>query len=558
MRIRTQTERSGPNERGHLVNAATTVDQLPKTPVRHACCRKKLFLKRFSAQRFVQKKVIKGDAILFKFLSWSIMKHSKMRSKSKSSGLSFSKLEPRQLLASIFHDPATGTLYVAGDSGDNVGEVSVNNGQVVASVDDKQFSAASSTVTDIVFIGYAGDDTFVNSSSRAVSMFGHLGNDTLIGGSGNDNLVGGPGDDIVNGMGGNDRVVGVGGNDTLHGGDGEDRIFGTAGENLIHGGDGNDTIYGGAEADEIHGDDGDDTVYALGGMNKIFGGKGNDALTGGNDADEINGGEGRDAILALGGDDVLYSGPGGTTGGKFSEGDVVRGNSGNDQFFGGGGLDIFLGGEGHDIMTGGSGENRMFGHDGDDTITVGSKQNFIMGGNGEDKVVIKENYAVEKVVPQSNGVTVSGDFMGNVRWLEFNDRIISGQQAVYGIADETNFNSLNNYRDSRNRVALSKPVDLADYARDWSLQMAKNDRLEHSPSSEQVKLLTNGRTQAGENIGWVTDIGQSEAEVAEYFHDQWRNSSSHNANMIKQTFQEVGIGVVKSGGKWWATQIYVG
>lgn len=486
------------------------------------------------------------------------MTQLKRRSHQHSACLSFSKLEPRQLLASIYHNPTTGVLYISGGTGDNVGRVSVENNQVIASVDDKEFSAPNSTVSDIVFIGYAGDDNFVNDSSRSVSMYGHLGNDTLVGGSGNDNLVGGPGNDTVDGRGGDDRVVGVTGNDTLHGGDGNDNIFGTAGVNLIHGGDGNDTIYGSPDADEIHGDAGDDTVYALGGENKIFGGAGNDSLTGGNEADEIDGGEGRDAILALGGDDILSSGPGGKEGGKFSEADIIRGNAGNDQFFGGGGLDIFLGGDGNDTMTGGSGESRMFGHNGDDTITVGSKNNFVMGGNGEDKVITPDNFAPENVIAHTNGVTLSGDFLGNVRWVEFKDRTISGEQAMNSVVDESNFNSLNNYRDSRNRASLSKPVDLAQYARRWSLEMAKKDRLEHSPASEQIKLLTNGRTLAGENVGWVTNIGQTEAEVADHFHDQWRKSPSHNANMLKGEFREVGISIVNRGGKWWATQIYVG
>ena len=472
--------------------------------------------------------------------------------------LSFARLEPRQLLASIYHNPDTGVLYIAGDNGDNVGEVSTDGDRIDARVDDQNFSGQTSTVTEVVFIGYDGDDNFSNDSSLASSMFGHRGNDILSGGEGNDNLVGGPGDDIASGFGGDDRIVGVLGDDTLRGGDGNDKIFGTEGENTLFGGEGDDLIYGGPEADEIHGDAGDDTVYALNGENLIFGGDGNDSLTGGFQDDEIYAGAGRDRVLALGGDDVLHSGPGGVEGGAFEEADVLRGNAGNDTFFGENGLDIFLGGDGDDFMAGGSGESRMFGHGGDDTITVGSKKNFVKGGNGEDRVVVQHDYVDQAIVSLAAGITVDGDFLGDIRWVEFNDRTISGNQAVYSIVNGDNFDLLNDYRETNNRVPLSKPVDLAEYARNWSLEMARRNQLVHSPNSDQIGLLTNGRTQAGENVGWVSDIGQSESAVASYFQTQWQNSASHKANMLKGSFREVGIGIVNSGGRWWATQIYVG
>ena len=486
------------------------------------------------------------------------MKRQKSTNSRVKRSLDFAKLEPRQMLASIYHNPTSGVLYIAGDNGDNVGKVLVEGDRIRADIDTIAFNGANSTVTDIVFIGYDGNDNFTNESSRSVSMYGHRGDDVLVGGPGDDNLVGGPGDDIVSGMAGDDRLIGVSGNDTLRGGEGDDRIFGSAGENSIFAGAGDDIVYGSPDADEIHGDAGHDVIYALGGENLIFGGDGNDLLTGGNQVDEIHGGEGRDRILALDGDDVLSSGPGGVEGGTFEEGDVVRGNAGNDTFFGESGLDIFLGGAGNDVMFGGNGESRMFGHDGDDSITVGAKANYIQGGNGEDSAILSSQYTDHHIVAFQNGITVDGDFLGNLRWVEFSDRTISAQQAIYSIANTENFDALNQYRDSKNRAVLSKPVDLAEFARNWSLEMARNNQLAHSDSSDQIALLTNGRTMAGENVGWVTDTGQSEESVADYFHAGWRDSASHHANMINGSFREVGIGIIKSGGKWWATQIYVG
>ena len=455
------------------------------------------------------------------------------RSRSNRNSLSFAKLEPRQLLASIYHNPTSGVLYVTGDNGNNVGEVSVSRGQLNASIDDVTFSATNASVTDVVFIGYDGDDTYTNNSNRSATMYGHRGNDTLIGGGDADRLIGGPGNDAIKGNDGNDLIVGVGGDDTLDGGKGNDRIFGTAGQNTIHGGDGNDVIYGSEDIDTIYGDGGIDRIYALGG------------------------------------DDFLYSGPGGVEDGAYEQGDVILGHGGDDTIIGESGLDIFWGGGGNDTLTGGTGENRLHGQNGNDIIEGGSKSDYITGGNGNDTLtgageddfvnagggtdtaVFTSDYDYKDVRALGSAVYVNDEWVSGAERIQFGDRTISADQAIYSTADQSNFSHLNEYRIAQNRIELSKPQDLADYAENWSQTMARNNRLEHSSASDLTGLLTDGRRTYGENIIWVTDIGQSEAEVALYFHNQWRNSASHNANMLNRAFSEVGVGIVKSGGRWW-------
>lgn len=461
------------------------------------------------------------------------------RKRSKHNFPGHSKLEPRNLLASIYHAPDTGILWIAGDNENNVAEVRVTGGKLEATIDKVSFSGADSSVTDIVFIGYDGNDNFTNFSSRSSTMYGHRGNDTLIGGSGDDELIGGPGDDSIEGNDGDDRLVGSNDNDTIDGGDGHDRIFGSAGKNTIYGREGNDTIYGSEDVDEIYGNEGIDKIYALGG------------------------------------DDMVYTGAGGVAKGAFDDGDVAMGHGGNDTFFGGTGLNIFYGGGGDDIMEGGAGENRMHGQEGDDTITGGDSFDLITGadgddtltggggfdkfnvGDGDDTIVYSAKYDPSLVV-LGNETTVLGEKVSGATWLEFSDRRISANQADYLTADEGNFTLLNSYRTSSSRILLSKPQDLADYAKSWSTTMGRRDTLEHSAATDQRALLTDGRTQAGENVGWVTDIGQTEDEIAKYFHDAWRNSATHNVNMLNGDFSEVGIGIANIGGKWWATQIFVG
>jgi len=76
-------------------------------------------------------------------------------------------------------------------------------------------------VTEVVFNGGAGNDSFTDNTSINCVAYGNAGDDTLIGGSGNDMLYGGPG------------------NDTLWGGAGDDYLDGGTGNNVLHGGDGN-------------------------------------------------------------------------------------------------------------------------------------------------------------------------------------------------------------------------------------------------------------------------------------------------------------------------------
>lgn len=456
----------------------------------------------------------------------------------KSTSSTYGKLEAKNLLASIYHNTTNGILYIGGDSGNNNGQVSVFNGNVIAQVDGENASVAESAVSDIVFIGYGGSDSFTNMSTRPVSMYGGAGNDFLVGGPGDDNLVGGSGNDDIQGNEGDDRIVGADGDDILDGGDGNDRIFGTAGLNVIHGGSGGDIIYGGPDVDEIHGE---------GGTDKIF---------------------------ALGGDDMIYTGPGGIEGGSFENGDLAMGHGGNDMFFGESGLDILWGGDGDDIMVGGSGENRMHGQAGNDTMTGDTKNDHITGaagddtieggggadffdaGDGIDTIIYSSDYVPSDVVVNGGETRVMGENVSTATWVEFADRTISASQANFSSQDETNFFTLNGYRSSNSQGFLSKPTDLGDYALNWSMQMANQGQVTHSSQADQNTLLTNGRTITGENVASVADSGQTNVAIANYFHNFWRNNSVDNGFMLRSDFMEVGIGIVKSGGTWWATQIY--
>lgn len=270
-----------------------------------------------------------------------------------SSMLKFEKLEPRNLLAGVFLFPATGELTIFGDGEDNIARVDEVNGQTIRTTLDGLGSQDfdREDVQTIFFIGFGGNDNYLNNTSLPSMMYGHAGDDILQGGSSKNTIVGGAG------------------NDQLRGGDLDDYLMGGNGDDLLVGNAGNDRI--------VAGD----------GTNRVYGGDGSDLIFGGNQVDTIYAGAGSDQVFALDGDDLLYSGPGGVAGtGGIDQADLILGLGGNDIITGASGLDVFYGGDGDDILVGGVGENRLHGQNGNDQLTGGPLLDYLNGGNGNDTI----------------------------------------------------------------------------------------------------------------------------------------------------------------------------
>ena len=469
-------------------------------------------------------------------------KKSQKRSSNKS--LSFQKLEDRNLLAAI-NFTSSGQLYIAGDAGHNTGALTQLNATTLrATVDGVSRDVTASDVTGIAFLGFGGNDTFTNSTSAEVTVYGHAGNDTLRGGSGVDILIGGSGNDTIHGNDGNDRLVGANGNDTIFGGNGNDSIFGSAGTNELSGGNGDDVVYGSSTGDDI-----------------------------------LRGGNGLDRLFGLGGDDTLYAGDGGSA---ASGGELLMGNAGNDTFFGGAGLNIFWGGDGNDTINGGdNAENRIHGQAGDDILTGGNRADLIRGHAGNDTisglggndtidagtgsgdvVSFTNRYSSSAVSASANGqtVTVNSNGTDQIRGAErlnFSDREMTSSQAALAGPEAESLTDLNNYRNSSSRPVFSTPSDLTTFAENWSRTMSRVG-LSHSSASSRLALLVDGRTTVGENVIQVPDTGQTEAQIAAEMHNGWVNSTTHRTNMLNGSFTEVGIGIVKAGGFWWGTHVFTG
>lgn len=471
---------------------------------------------------------------------------SKSGSRRRSSN-SYQQLETRNLLAGVFLDAASGELTVFGDAGDNEGTARIVGSNVRITSDAGVDEFPTSDVSELVFIGFAGNDTYTNSTSIPARMFGHLGNDTLTGGAQDDVIVGGPGDDNLFGLAGNDRLVGANGNDMADAGDGNDQIFGSAGTNELRGGDGNDIIFGGNEVDTIFGD---------GGIDKIYG---------------------------LAGDDIIDSGDGGVAGSTGTdEADLVLGLGGNDTMVGGGGLNVFWGGGGDDTMTGGDGENRIHGQAGNDTIVGGPGVDFLRGladddsidgGGGVDFIDLGigtgdvaifgsdyDVYSVSSTALGQQATVAEGTTSHNVigaEFLQFADRQFTSDQRTLATIESFSYDNMNTERVSRNLQIFSHPGDLTEYAENWAADMSRNG-FRHSSATDLAALLINGRTSFGENIIFVPDNGQTEEAVAAKMHTDWVNSPVHLANIANADFSELGIGIVKANGGWWGVHVFIG
>jgi len=113
------------------------------------------------------------------------------------------------------------------------------------------------------------------------------------------------------------------------------------------------------------------------------------------------------------------------------------------------------------------------------------------------------------------------------------------------------FNRLNAERRARGLAALDWDDDLARIAGDWSAHMASTSSFAHRDLGAAGSLPGMSKFSAlGENIAWV----EGYPSMGNQLHVGWMKSEGHRANMLQRGFDSVGIGVVCSGGRAWATQ----
>ena len=149
-----------------------------------------------------------------------------------------------EFLATVALEPQTGVLGLSGLLG-SILQLDVLQKLTVTVTDEYGSSNTSdlasllgAEVLDNLLAGqtiYEGVDKNVNAlvddtldqsqATQSVRLYGHDGNDVLMGGQGNDVIRGGNGNDTLNGGAGDDYLVGGAGNDGITGGAGTDIVF---------------------------------------------------------------------------------------------------------------------------------------------------------------------------------------------------------------------------------------------------------------------------------------------------------------------------------------------
>src|SRR5437762_575786 len=311
-------------------------------------------------------------------------------------------------------------------------------------------------------IGGAIGDTIQGGSGPNQFLDGHLGHQSITGGTaGNETIWGAATDTVRGGSGGNETIAGVpgettfgssganvfinatGGNQSVRGGSaGNDSIWTAAGD-TIHGGSNNETVGGVAGVTMIGGTGGNQFFDASQGHQSVLGGSGGnetiwgaatDTITGGNGGNETIGGVSGETILGGSGANMFVAAMngnmsilGGTAGNESvwaGAGDTIRGGSDNetiggvpnDTVIGGNGGNQFIdGSQGHQSILGGTGGNETIWGAATDTITGGSGGNETIGSvagesvtGGAANTVIDASAGSQWIALGGGNSTVSG------------------------------------------------------------------------------------------------------------------------------------------------------
>src|SRR5205814_5777451 len=190
-------------------------------------------------------------------------------------------------------------------------------------------------------IGGAIGDTIQGGSGPNQFLDGHLGHQSIIGGTaGNETIWGAATDTVRGGTGGNETIAGVAG-ETIFGSNGANVFINATGGNqsVLGGSAGNDSIWTGA-GDTIHGGSNNETVGGVAGV-MMIGGSGGDEF--------FDASQGHQSVLGgSGGNETIWGAPT----------DSVRGGSGGDETIAGVPGETIFGSSGANVFINATGGNQ--------------------------------------------------------------------------------------------------------------------------------------------------------------------------------------------------------
>lgn len=246
----------------------------------------------------------------------------------------------------------------------------------------------------------------------------------------------------------------------------------------------------------VRGTDGDDVIVGTPGRDVIRSGAGNDVICGGGGRDIIHGGRGSD---------------------------IIRGEGGIDRIVGGTGPDILLGGGGNDVLKGGFGDDSMIGGRGSDTC---------IDDRGDANCESVNGKAADL---QQDDIVDLHEPIGSTQWVAAMEseivRLVNVERARVGLP------------------ALAENPSLGSGSRAWSSHLTRSSTFQHDPNLDW---------HVGENIAQNFWLGGRTTATAQQhaaeMMEQWMNSSGHRANILRDSYKQIGVGVALRDNLTYGTQ----
>lgn len=170
-------------------------------------------------------------------------------------------------------------------------------------------------------------------------------------------------------------------------------------------------------------------------------------------------------------------------------------------------------------------------------------------------------------VDTSNNVSSGNDYSSSDE-NNANESLISestitpSQEATNGNffaqVEQLIFSKVNEERAKAGVPALSYNSTMETYARIKSKDMGDNNYFDHNNLSGELitaQMSRDGVSYSawGENIAYIGGVSDA-AALANQFMTNWMNSQGHKENILSSNFSSIGVGVYKSGNRYYATQ----
>ena len=121
------------------------------------------------------------------------------------------------------------------------------------------------------------------------------------------------------------------------------------------------------------------------------------------------------------------------------------------------------------------------------------------------------------------------------------------------------FNLINQDRKDQGLPALTLDPQLTSIARAHSADMRDRNFVAHvnpdgNSFSDRLRRAGLSFRIAGENLAVTTSM----SDPATFANAEFLGHTTHRANILNQKFTRVGVGVARSGSKYWITQDFIG